>query len=169
MKHISKHSLCCFIVTTTLIITENTLVPSFSLGQRSSCRNRTDKEADSHILSQNSIPPKCTLPTSIQVSNKMVAPGTSRVPAALQAIFMQSQRGEDVEKIKPPPRLGFRIFYAPGNKRPNPLKKKKSIQAPATSALYQERHGNKETAAVASRRAIKARGDDGSMSVSDLW
>lgn len=97
----------------------------------------------------------------------MVAPGTSRVPAALQQIFMQSQRGEDVEKIAPPPSLGFRIFYR-GNNRPNPLKKKKSMQAPITSNLYQERHGGKETAATASRRAIKARGDDGSMSVSLL-
>jgi hypothetical protein len=96
----------------------------------------------------------------------MVAPGSSRVPAALQQIFLQSQRGEDVDKIAPPKSgLGFHIFYR-GNKRPNPLKKKKSMQAPLTSTLYQERHGGKETAAVASRKAIKARGDDGSMSVS---
>jgi hypothetical protein len=95
----------------------------------------------------------------------MVAPGTSRVPAALQQIFLQSQRGEDVEKIAPPAHLGFRIFYR-GNRRPNPLKKTKSIQPPNLNSLYQERGVVKETAATASRKAIKERGDDNSMSVS---
>ena len=92
----------------------------------------------------------------------MVASGSSRVPAALQQIFMQSQRGEDVEKIAPPPSLGFKIFYRGANK--DKMKKKK-LAAPDMNSLYKERAGKKETAATASRKAIKARGDDGSLSV----
>jgi hypothetical protein len=96
----------------------------------------------------------------------MVAQGSSRVPAALQNIFLQSQRGEDVEKIAPPPKLGFKIFYRGSKKEKLP---KKLVQAPDLNSLYMERSDGKETAATASRRAIKARGgssDDGSMSVS---
>lgn len=93
----------------------------------------------------------------------MVASGSSRVPAALQQIFMQSQRGEDVEKIAPPPSLGFRIFYR-GAKKDKASKAK--LAPPNMSSLYKERGTKKDTAATASRKAIKARGDDSSMSVS---
>jgi hypothetical protein len=94
----------------------------------------------------------------------MVAPNTgSRVPAALQQIFMQSQRGEDVEKIAPPPQLGFKIFQMG-----RAVKSKKSVKAPSINSLYQERGSVKDTAATASRKAIQSRGDDGSLSVSSM-
>jgi hypothetical protein len=94
----------------------------------------------------------------------MVAQQTSRVPAALQQIFLQSQSGADVEKIAPPPQLGFRIFYRSSKDRQS--KSKKSLKAPDVNSLYQERGPKRDTAATASIKAIKARSDDSSMSVS---
>ena len=76
-----------------------------------------------------------------------------RIPLALQQIFLASQRGDDVEQLKPPERLGFRIFrrFAGQTRR----SKQRPVKAPTTSSLHSERSGtSKETAADASRKAI---------------
>ena len=76
-----------------------------------------------------------------------------RIPLALQQIFLASQRGDDVEQLKPPERLGFRIFrrFAGQTRR----SKQRPVKAPTTSSLHSERSvTSRETAADASRKAI---------------
>jgi hypothetical protein len=78
---------------------------------------------------------------------------TTRIPLALQQIFLASQRGDDVEKIKPPEKLGFRIFRRFGGQIRRA--KQRPVKAPTTSSLHSERsHTSKETAADASRKAM---------------
>lgn len=83
-----------------------------------------------------------------------MATANPRIPLALQQIFMQSQRGEDVSKIEAPKNgMGFRIFrrFGAGRKKP----KQRPVKAPTTSSLHSERsHTSKETAADASRKAM---------------
>ena len=76
-----------------------------------------------------------------------------RIPLALQQIFLASQKGEDVEKIKPPEKgMGFRIFRRFAGRR---RAKMKPVKAPTTSSLHSERSNtSRETAADASRKAM---------------
>ena len=76
-----------------------------------------------------------------------------RIPAALQQIFLASQKGEDVAKIEAPTNgLGFKIFRrAWGTKQ----KKNRVVKAPTASSLTTERSGSRVTAADASIKAIK--------------
>lgn len=85
----------------------------------------------------------------------------SRIPAALQNVFLQSQAGEDVEKIAAPVRVGFRIFQRLDNRKNNNSSNSnnKKSKAPNVNSLYKERNGTKDTAATASRKAIKERVD----------
>jgi hypothetical protein len=85
----------------------------------------------------------------------------SRIPAALQNVFLQSQAGEDVEKIAAPSHVGFRVFQRMDKRNKN----KKTLKAPDVNSLYAERNGTKDSAATASRKAMKDRGDDGSVMV----
>jgi hypothetical protein len=79
-----------------------------------------------------------------------------RIPLALQQIFLQSQRGEDVAKIAAPKNgMGFRIFRRFGAGRRKP--KQRPVKAPTTSSLHSERSAtSKETAADASRKAMSS-------------
>lgn len=82
-----------------------------------------------------------------------MATPSPRIPLALQQIFLSSQRGDDVQKIKPPEKLGFRIFRRFGGRARRA--KQRPVKAPTTSSLHSERSGtSKETAADASRKAI---------------
>mmetsp|Transcript_128236 Transcript_128236/g.191109 ORF Transcript_128236/g.191109 Transcript_128236/m.191109 type:complete len:391 (-) Transcript_128236:101-1273(-) len=76
-----------------------------------------------------------------------------RIPAALQHIFVASQKGEDVQKISAPTNgMGFKIFRRGWGKK---QKKSRVVKAPTTSSLSSERSGSRDTAADASRKAIK--------------
>lgn len=86
----------------------------------------------------------------------------SRIPAALQNIFLQSQRGDDVEKIASPGGIGFRIFRRLDRRN----KSRRNVKAPDVNSLYAERNGIKDSAATASRKAMKKRSDHSSMMVS---
>jgi hypothetical protein len=78
---------------------------------------------------------------------------SSRVPAALQQIFVASQQGEDVQKISAPTDgMGFKMFRRGWGKK---QKKQKVVRAPTTSSLNSERSGSRDTAADASIKAIK--------------
>ena len=80
---------------------------------------------------------------------------TSRIPMALQQIFLASQKGEDVQKISAPSNgMGFKIFKRGWGKK---QKKQRPVKAPTTSSLSSERSGSRDTAADASRKAIKER------------
>ncbi len=87
---------------------------------------------------------------------------SARIPLALQQIFLASQRGDDVEKLKPPEKLGFRIFrrFAGQTRRA----KQRPVKAPTTSSLHSERSAtSKETAADASRKAMSRRSSNASI------
>jgi hypothetical protein len=89
-------------------------------------------------------------------ANSPVGKRVSRVPAALQNIFLQSQAGGDVNKIAPPAnKLGFRVFRRNNNN--NNATNRASKKAPDVNSLYAERNGTKDTAATASRKAMKGR------------
>jgi len=77
-----------------------------------------------------------------------------RIPVALQQIFLQSQRGEDVEKISAPKNgMGFRIFRRFQGRTGRA--KQRPVKAPTTSSLHSERSStSRETAADASRKAM---------------
>jgi len=91
-----------------------------------------------------------------------VLPPGSRVPAALQQIFLQSQRGDNVEKISAPKKLGFRVFGRKGKQKGIQLGGDSKRGAPSLSKLYLDRGDGKETAASASRKAIRNRNDESS-------
>ena len=113
----------------------------------------------------NSIPSSnthTTLPTRTTTTNMTVLPPGSRVPAALQQIFLQSQRGDDVEKISAPKKLGFRVFGRKGKQKGIQLGGDSKRGAPSLSKLYLDRGDGKETAAAASRKAIRKRNDESS-------
>jgi hypothetical protein len=97
-----------------------------------------------------------------------VLPPGSRVPAALQQIFLQSQRGDDVDKIVPPKKLGFRVFSRMGKQKGIKLGGDSMKSAPSLNKLYLDRNDGRETAATASRKAIRKRNDESS-SVSLVW
>jgi hypothetical protein len=76
-----------------------------------------------------------------------------RIPASLQNVFVASQQGEDVSRISAPINgTGFKIFKRGWGKK---QKKSRVVKAPTTSSLSSERSENRETAADASRKAIK--------------
>jgi hypothetical protein len=91
--------------------------------------------------------------------------GSSRVPLILQNIFLSSQQGDDVAKIQAPSNgLGSRMFRTSWGRKQKKGKGKGPIQAPSSNSLSSERSGGSrtgsrsgtvETAADASRKAIK--------------
>jgi hypothetical protein len=92
---------------------------------------------------------------------------SGRVPLILQNIFTSSQRGDDVAKIQAPSNgLGFKMFRKTWGRKQK--KGKGPIQAPSSNSLSSERSGGSrtgsrtgsrngtvETAADASRKAMK--------------
>jgi hypothetical protein len=89
-----------------------------------------------------------------------MAAASSRIPQALQHVFMASQRGEEVVDA-PKQGIGFKIFQRGGGlgartKRPAG----RPIKAPGASSLEAERSGSRrrDTAADASRKAMKLKG-----------
>ena len=80
-----------------------------------------------------------------------------RIPAALQQIFLQSQKGEDVSKISAPSNgMGFKIFRRGWGKKRAATKAARIVKAPTTSSLASDRSvSSKDTAADASRKAMK--------------
>jgi hypothetical protein len=87
-----------------------------------------------------------------------------RVPLILQNIFLSSQRGDDVAKIQAPSNgMGYKMFRKTWGRKAK--KGKGPIQAPSSNSLSSERSGRSggsrtragtnETAADASRKAIK--------------
>jgi hypothetical protein len=89
--------------------------------------------------------------------------GSSRVPLILQNIFLSSQQGDDVAKIQAPSGgLGSRMFRTTWGRKQKKGKGKGPIQAPSSNSLSSggtsrtgSRSGTVETAADASRKAIK--------------
>ena len=84
-----------------------------------------------------------------------------RIPAALQQIFLASQKGEDVNKISAPSNgIGFRIFRRGWGRNSNKkaTQRPRIVKAPTTSSLSSDRSnrsGSKASAADASRKAMK--------------
>ena len=92
-----------------------------------------------------------------------------RIPLALQQIFLQSLRGDDVSKIEAPKNgIGFRIFRRVGVGRRKP--KQRHVKAPTTSSLHSHRsESSKQTAADASRRAMLNKKTEAQMVRSKKW
>ena len=94
----------------------------------------------------------------------MPGPGGSRIPLALQQVFLSSQRGDDVQKIEAPSNgVGFRLFRRSWGRKG---KRAKPLVAPRTLNLSKDRsvksiHSVNSTtsssAADASRKAMKTR------------